>query len=305
MKTGTSRPSTALETAGLGHRYRQTWALRDCALHIPAGRVAALVGPNGAGKSTLLHIVVGLLTPTTGNVDVLGEPVGQQAAALSRVAFMAQDKPLYEGFTVADILRFGRHLNPQWDNGLAENRLNALGIALKSKVGKLSGGQQAQVALTAAIAKRPHLIVLDEPLANLDPLARNEVMRSLMTEVAETEITVLLSSHVVSDLEDTCDWLILLNGGRVQLCGDIEELLSSHRMISGPVELADRLLEEVQVIDQSRTARQLTCVARIQTSEPVLHPDWSISAVNLEQLVLAYLRRPNVGVLPHPNLASA
>ncbi|MFD0479123.1 ABC transporter ATP-binding protein [Nonomuraea thailandensis] len=194
--------SPALEVTGLGVRYRRTWALRDCSLSVPAGRVAALVGPNGAGKTTLMHVAVGLLRPSRGTVRVAGA-----------AAFVAQDKPLYESFTVAEMLAFGRRMNTRWDGAAAAVRLAGLGIPPERKVSALSGGQQAQVAVTLALASRPDLLVLDEPLANLDPLARHDVIRVIMAEVADRELTVLLSSHVVSDLEETCDWLIVLNGG--------------------------------------------------------------------------------------------
>ncbi|MER5418822.1 ABC transporter ATP-binding protein [Streptosporangium roseum] len=298
-----STDPTVLEATGLGKRYRGTWALRDCSLAIPAGRVVALVGPNGAGKSTFLHLVAGLIAPTQGSVRVFGEPVGQRAGALTRVAFLAQDKPLYDGFTVAEMLRFGRHLNPGWDDGLARQRLAELDIPLNRKVGKLSGGQQAQVALSVAVAKRPDLLVLDEPLANLDPLARHDVMRSLMTAVAETRMTVMLSSHVVSDLEDTCDWLVVLNGGRVQVSGEIDELLTAHRMLSGPAGLADGVAARMPVIGDSRTERQATLLVRTGPGSALHDPRWSARGVSLEELVLAYLRRPDTASLPRPTLA--
>jgi ABC-2 type transport system ATP-binding protein len=291
-----------LTATGLGKRYRRTWALKDCSLSIPAGRVVALVGPNGAGKTTLLHLAVGLLSPNEGSVAVLGQPAGT-ADTLPRVSFLAQDKPLYDGFSVADMLRFGAHLNPGWDQEHAEKRLAALEIPLNRKVGKLSGGQQAQVALTVALAKRPDLLVLDEPLANLDPLARHEVMRGLMAAVADTGMTVVLSSHVVSDLENTCDWLVVLNRGRVQVSGDIEELLAEHRLLTGPAELANGVAARVSVVDDSRTDRQATLLANTGSAAPVLDPQWTARGVNLEELVLAYLRRPEAASLPRPALA--
>jgi ABC-2 type transport system ATP-binding protein len=278
--------------------------LKDCSLSIPAGRVVALVGPNGSGKTTLLHLVVGLLTPTAGAVAAFGEASGT-AATLARVAFLAQDKPLYDGFSVADMLRFGGHLNPRWDQELGERRLAELEIPLDRRVGKLSGGQQAQVALTVALAKRPELLVLDEPLANLDPLARHEVMRGLMAAVAETGMTVVLSSHVVSDLENTCDWLVVLNRGRVQVSGDIEELLAEHRLLTGPAELADGVAARVPTVDDSRTDRQATLLARTGATTPPLDPKWTVRGVGLEELVLAYLRRPDAASLPRPVLARA
>jgi ABC-2 type transport system ATP-binding protein len=293
---------TVLATTGLGKRYRRNWALKDCSVSVPAGRVVALVGPNGAGKSTLLHSIVGLLAPDEGNVTVLGRPAGTRET-LPRIAFLAQDKPLYEGFSVAEMLRFGARTNPRWDQKTATTRLASLEIPLDRKVGGLSGGQQAQVALTVALAKRPDLLVLDEPLANLDPLARHEVMRGLMAAVAESGMTVLLSSHVVSDLVDTCDWLVVLNGGRVQVSGDIEDLLAGHRLLTGPAELADGVVSRLSVVDDSRTERQATIVAR--TGPVTLDPRWTTRGVNLEELVLAYLRRPEAAALPRPALAGA
>lgn len=294
----------ALTTTGLGKRYRRNWALKDCSLAVPEGRVVALVGPNGAGKTTLLHLAVGLLAPDAGDVTVLGARAGT-VGTLPRVSFLPQDKPLYDGFTVAEMLRFGDRMNPGWDQDAAERRLAALGIPVDRKVGKLSGGQQAQVALTVALAKRPDLLVLDEPLANLDPLARHEVMRGLMAAVAESGLTVVLSSHVVSDLVDTCDWLVVLNGGRVQVSGDIEELLAGHRLLTGPAELADGVAARVDVVDDERTDRQATMLVRTGGARLALDPRWTDRGVNLEELVLAYLRRPENAALPKPALARA
>ena len=290
---------TALETTGLGKRYGRTWALQDCSLSVPQGRVVALVGPNGAGKTTLLHIAVGLLEPTAGSVRILGKPVD-----LSRVAFVAQDKPLYDGFRVSEMLRLGRKLNPRWDDELASKRLDALGIPLDRKVNKLSGGQQAQVALTLAVAKRPDLLVLDEPLANLDPLARHDVMSDLMTAVAEHEMTVLLSSHVVSDLENTCDWLIVLNTGRVQVSGELDDLAAQHRVLTGPLELADDVAARLPVVHDSRIGRQATLLVRSQREQFALDPRWEQRPADLEELVLAYLRKPDAATMPRPTLAA-
>jgi ABC-2 type transport system ATP-binding protein len=296
--------TTALAATGLGKKYRRTWALKDCSLSVPEGRVVALVGPNGAGKTTLLHLVVGLLAPDQGDVTVLGSSAGT-TRTLSRVAFLAQDKPLYDGFSVADMLRFGARTNPGWDQDMAVRRLASLDIPLDRRVGKLSGGQQAQVALTVALAKRPELLVLDEPLANLDPLARHEVMRGLMAAVAESGMTVVLSSHVVSDLVDTCDWLVVLNGGHVQVSGDIEDLLAGHRLLTGPAELADGVAARLTVVDDDRTDRQATLLVRTGDGRPPLDPRWTDRGVSLEELVLAYLRRPDSAALPAPVLARA
>ncbi|WP_432933930.1 ABC transporter ATP-binding protein [Microbispora sp. CA-135349] len=288
--------SIALRATGLGVRYSRfarpgAWALRDCSLAVPPGRVAALVGPNGAGKTTLLHVVVGLLAPGTGTVEVAGQ-----------VAFMSQDKALYGTFTVADMLAFGRRLNPTWDDGYARDRLAELGIPLDRKTSSLSGGQQAQVALTVTLARRPDLLVLDEPLANLDPLARHDVLRALMGAVAERSLTVLFSSHVVSDLKDTCDWLVVLNGGRVQVSGDIDDLLAEHTVLSGPAELADGLAARARVVEASRTGRQVRLLVR---DAPPPDPRWTARPPGLEELVMAYLRTPDATALPRPTAVRA
>ncbi|MEV0199377.1 ABC transporter ATP-binding protein [Nonomuraea sp. NPDC050691] len=274
--------TAALTISGLSVRHRRGWVLRDCSLSVPSGRVAALVGPNGAGKTTLLHVVTGLLTQQSGTVAVVGD-----------VAFMAQDKPLYDTFTIAETLTFGSRLNPRWDGAYAARRLAELGIAPRRKVKDLSGGQQAQVALTLALARRPDLLVLDEPLANLDPLARHDVMRALMGEVAERRTTVLISSHVVADLHDTCDWLIVLNGGRVQVSGDIDDLLDGHLVLSGPDGLKPPA--GAQVIEESRTGRQVRLLVR---GAQALDPRWNVRQADLDELVMAYLRSPEASALP-------
>jgi len=271
-----------LEATGLGVRHRRGWALRDCSLAVPAGRVAALVGPNGAGKTTLMLAAAGLLAPVRGSVTVRGT-----------AAFVAQDKPLYESFTVAEMLGFGRRTNPRWDGEGAQARLDALGVPLGARTGRLSGGQQAQVAITLALARLPDLIVLDEPLANLDPLARHDVMRTLMGEVAGRGLTVLLSSHVVAELADTCDWLVVLNGGRLQVSGDIEDLLAGHLVLSGPAEAAEGL----EPVSAAVTGRHATLLVR---GEPALDSRWSARHPNLDELVMGYLRSPEAAALPGP-----
>ncbi|MFI6454415.1 ABC transporter ATP-binding protein [Streptosporangium amethystogenes] len=290
---------TALRTEGLGRRYRRTWALRDCSVALPSGRVIALVGPNGAGKSTLLHLAAGLLTPTTGTVRVFGRPVRE---SLERIAFVAQGKPLYSGFRVAEMLAFGRRLNPRWDDAAARGRLAELDIPFDRRIGRLSGGQRTQVALTVALAKRPDLLVMDEPLADLDPLARQDVMRGLMAAVAETGLTVLLSSHMVSELDGTCDWLTVVNKGRVQVSGDIDELVAGHRLLTGPAENADALAARLPVISRGGTGRQATLLVR--DTAPLPDPRWTGRPVSLEETVLAYLRAPDLAALPRPTLTS-
>ena len=225
----------AIRTRALGKRYGRTWAVQDCALEVPAGRIAALVGPNGAGKTTLLHLAVGLLRPDAGEVRVFGRDPREGTSVLADVGFVAQDTPLYRDFTAAELITMGGKLNRRrWDAALARERLAMLGIPPGKPVGKLSGGQRAQVALALALAKRPRLLLLDEPIASLDPLARREFMQALMGAVAESETTVLLSSHLLADLERSCDYLVVLQGSRVRLTGPVDELLDTHRTLVGP-----------------------------------------------------------------------
>src|SRR5579875_1263023 len=229
-----------IEASGLSKRYGSTWALRECTLAIPAGHVAALVGPNGAGKSTLLNLAVGLAEPTAGVVTVLGGLPAGSAAALDGIAFVAQDTPLYRNLSAADMLHLTRNLNRGFDQHYAETRLSELGIPLNRKAGKMSGGQQAQLALTLALARRPRLLVLDEPVAMLDPIARHDFMAIVLTAAVDDGVSVLLSSHVLSELERTADYLILLSGGRVRVAGAVDDLLASHRVLTGPAADADR-----------------------------------------------------------------
>ncbi|MCJ0874312.1 ABC transporter ATP-binding protein [Streptomyces sp. AP-93] len=218
----------ALRAVGLGHRYPRGWALRDCTFQIPAGRVCALVGPNGAGKSTLMSLAADLLTPTEGSIRVFGAPPEAPAARRS-TALLSQDKPLHRGFRVAEILRMGSELNPTWDQATAERVIGGGNIPHSARVGSLSGGQRTRVALALAFGKRPRLLMLDEPMADLDPLVRHEMAGLLLTEAAAQGTTVLLSSHVVSELEGACDFLLVIGSGRVRLAGDIDELRAAHR----------------------------------------------------------------------------
>ena len=281
---------TAIETAGLGKRYKRAWALQDCTLHLPTGRIAALVGPNGAGKTTLLHLAVGLLAPDAGSVRVFGQNPYGNTAALAEIGFVAQDNPLYRDFTARELITLGGKLNRNWDAALARTRLSDLGIAPNLAVGKLSGGQRAQVALTLALAKRPRLLLLDEPIAALDPLARHEFMQALMGAVAETGTTVLLSSHLLADLERACDYLIVLQTARVQLSGPVDDLLEGHRTLIGPRTEADQIPGVAEVIRVSHTDRQSTLLARMDGAGPD-NPAWTVRDVTLEDLVLAYLAK--------------
>lgn len=295
----------ALETQALGKRYRRNWALTGCNLAIPAGRVVALVGPNGAGKSTLIHLAVGLLAPTTGSIAVLGGVVPGSPAALQRIGFVAQDTPLYKSLSVADTLRLVASMSQTWDEADARARLAELEIPLGRKVGHLSGGQYAQVALAVALARHPELLVLDEPVARLDPLARHDFLATLMAAVAEEGITVVLSSHVIAELERTCDYLVVLNRGTVQLAGDVEELLAQHRILTGPAEDAAALPASLAVVSEQRADRQASLLVRTggQLEAPAgwkAPAGWEVSATNLQELVLAYLRARSASALPGP-----
>jgi ABC-2 type transport system ATP-binding protein len=293
-----------IETTALGRRFGRTWALRNCSLAVPAGRVTALVGPNGAGKSTLMNLAVGLLSPTEGDVRVLGGQPAGSPEALERVAFVAQDAPLYRHLPVADMVHLARNLNQRWDQPRASRRLAALGIPLKRKIGKLSGGQQAQVALTIALARRPEFLVLDEPLAPLDPLARHEFLAAVMEAVAEDGMSVLFSSHVLSELERVADYLVVLAGGRVQVAGDTGDLLATHRTLTGPALEVGQLGPAFEVVHSQQGRSQAHVLARFRPPAPA--PDgWQAHPVTLEELVLGYLREPGASALPGPEMLSA
>jgi ABC-2 type transport system ATP-binding protein len=279
----------AVATRGLGKRYGRRWALSDCTLTVPAGRVVGLVGPNGAGKTTLLSLMVGMLAPTTGSIEILGGPPPDSPAQLARIGYVAQGTPTYGGLSVADHLRFGAHTNPAWDGALASERIRELGLDLRQKAGKLSGGQRAQLALTVAIAKRPELLILDEPIASLDPLARHEFLQSLMAATAEHQLSIIMSSHLVADLEHVCDYLVVLVGSRVVLDGPVDELLACHHLITGRRRDATSLPPCAQVITQSHTDRQSTFLVR--STAPIMDPALAADPVDMEQLVLAYMGR--------------
>jgi ABC-2 type transport system ATP-binding protein len=286
--------TAAIEALGLGKRYGRRWALSDCTLSIPTGRVTGLVGPNGAGKTTLINLATGMLAPTTGSITVLGSKPASGPDQLAKVGYVAQDTPTYAGLTVEDHLRLGAHMNPGWDAALAHNRMSQLGIDPKQKAGKLSGGQRAQLALTLAVAKRPELLILDEPIASLDPLARREFLQVLMETTAEHEISVVMSSHLVADLERVTDYLIVLMSSRVQITGDIDEMLATHYLLSGARRDPAALPASQQVISARHTDRQSTILVR--SVEPILDPTWSVSQLDLEDLVLAYMGNTTASV---------
>jgi ABC-2 type transport system ATP-binding protein len=279
--------TAAIEASGLGKKYGRRWALSDCTLSIPVGRVVGLVGPNGAGKTTLLNLATGMLAPTTGSIRVLGGAPGSGPGQLARVGYVAQDAPIYAGLSIADHLRLGAHMNPGWDAELADRRIRQLGLVAKQKAGTLSGGQRAQLALTLAIAKRPELLILDEPIASLDPLARREFLQVLMETTAEHEVSVIMSSHLVADLERISEYLVVLVDSRVQVAGEIDELLTSHQLLTGARRDPAAMPANQHVISASHTDRQSTILVRCD--EPILDPSWSVDRIDLEDLVLAYM----------------
>jgi ABC-2 type transport system ATP-binding protein len=279
--------SSALRATDLGKRYGRKWALSNCTLDIPTGHVVGLVGPNGAGKTTLLHLAVGLLTPSTGTINVLGELPATSAEQLGHIGFVAQNTPVYENLSIETHLAMGAALNPNWDAQLARRRMHDLALDPSQHAGDLSGGQRAQLALTLAIAKRPSLLLLDEPVAALDPLARREFLATLMEVAAENEVSIILSSHLVADLDRVCDYLVVLAASRVQASGEIEGLLASHHRLVGTRRDLDSLPTSAHVVEVSHTERQTTVV--VASDDPILDPTWSVEPLTLEDLVLAYM----------------
>ena len=280
----------AIECKGLGKRYSDTWALRGCELEVPTGRVVALVGPNGAGKTTLLHLIVGLTSPTEGYVKVLDGLLPGSESSLKRVAFVPQDVQLYKHLSVGDCVHVARNLNSVFDDDFAERRLRTLGIPARKRIGKLSGGQEAQLGLTLALARRSELLVMDEPVARLDPVARLEFMAELMEEVASRDLSVVLSSHVIADLERVADYLVVVACGTVRLAGDIDELLADHRVMYGPY--PGGVPDGIKVVSDDSGFGGGALVQRPQSGHQPLPNGWELSEVGLEGLVLGYLRDP-------------
>ncbi|MCO6004454.1 ABC transporter ATP-binding protein [Actinoallomurus purpureus] len=286
-----------LRAQGLGKRYRGRWALSDCTLEVPEGRVVGLVGPNGAGKTTLLSLAAGLLTPTSGTIEVCGGRPGADRAQLAKVGFVAQDTPTYARLTVAEHLTLGARLIPSWDMRLARERVRRLGLPPDQRAGNLSGGQRAQLALTLAVAKRPRLLILDEPVAALDPLARREFLQELSDATAGREISVVHSSHLVSDVERVCDHVIVLVGSRVRVAGDVRGLLAAHHLVRAPHLDPAALPPGVHAVSADRTDRQTTLLVRADA--PIDGHGWAVAPVGLEDLVLAYMSRSTPALEGH------
>jgi ABC-2 type transport system ATP-binding protein len=279
--------TAAIQTSGLTKRYRKVTALNDCTITVPEGRISAIIGPNGAGKTTLLRLLAGLSRPSAGQATVNGGRPRQDPAFLADIGYLGQEIPLYRRLSAEDHIQAGAHLNPRWDSALVRERLAGLKIPLGRAVGKLSGGQRAQVALALVLAKQPRLLLLDEPVAALDPLARRNFLGVLVDAVAMGNLTVLLSSHLIADLERVCDHLIMLASSRVQLCGDIEDLLAEHVILTGPSKDITAIEHSQRVVQVTRTLRQTTMLVRL--NGPVIDPAFQTSEVSLEELALAYL----------------
>jgi ABC-2 type transport system ATP-binding protein len=286
--------TTVVQARGLGKKYRQRWALSECTLDIPAGRVVGLVGPNGAGKTTLLSLAAGLLAPTAGTIEVCGGRPGRDRAQLARVGFVAQDTPVYARLSVADHLKLGARLSPGWDDALARTRAERLGLPPGRRAGQLSGGQRAQLALTLAIAKRPDLLILDEPVASLDPLARNQFLADLRDVVTDQELSVVHSSHLVADLERVCDYVIVLADSRVQVAGDVAGLLASHQLLTGARRDPAACPPGLRAISARSSGTGTTLLVRDDSpaGTRAAAPGWTSSPVGLEDLVLAYMNPP-------------
>jgi ABC-2 type transport system ATP-binding protein len=285
--------TAAIETSGLAKRYRRVTALSDCTISVPEGRISALVGPNGAGKTTLLRLLTGLAAPTAGRATVLGATPRQDPGYLAEIGFLAQEIPLYRRLTAQDHIGIGAHLNPRWDGDSVRARLGGLRIPLDQRVGTLSGGQRAQVALALTLAKRPRVLLLDEPLAALDPLARQNFLAALAEAAVGGELTIVLSSHLIADIERICDHLILLADSRVQLCGDIDALLAEHRVLVGPRKDTTAIARAHAIVREDSTARQTTLLVRL--NGPVIDPAWAVEETNLEEMVLGYMTQGGAG----------
>ncbi|MFD7407405.1 ABC transporter ATP-binding protein [Streptomyces sp. NPDC059866] len=299
MSDGTYAGGPALEAVGLGKRYRRGWALRDCSFRLPAGRICGLVGPNGAGKTTLLGMATHVLEPTEGDLRIFGAAPGS-TEAVRRTAFLAQEKPLFRRFTVAETLRLGRELNPgTWDQQAAEGIVRAGNVPLDARIGTLSGGQRTRVAFALAFGKRPDLLLLDEPMSDLDPLVRHELMSTLMAEAAEHGTTVLMSSHMLAELESVCDYLVVIASGGVRLAGDVDELREAHTLVTGARdgEGTPKDLAHHTVVESRSSGRQFTALLR--PDGPIGGP-WETDTPNLEELLLAYLRTPEAPPLLTP-----
>ena len=276
---------TPLAAESLGKRFRRGWALRDCTLELPEGAIVGLVGANGAGKSTLLGLATGLLSASEGSVEVLGRDPRRDPSVLGEIGFVPQGAPLYRSFTVADTVAFARATNAAWDADVAGAFLSRLDA--RTRVGALSEGERSRLALALALGKRPSLLLLDEPFARLDPLSGREFLRLLMDGVTELGATVVIASHVIADVERVCDHIVLLSDGHVRLAGNVEELLGSHRLLTGARRPLGRIRGVEEIVRERHGGRQLTLLVR--TDGPLVDSSWTVDRVALEELLLAYM----------------
>ncbi|MFE9725270.1 ABC transporter ATP-binding protein [Streptomyces sp. NPDC005794] len=290
--------AAAIEAQGLGKKYRRGWALQDVSFRLPAGRVCGLVGPNGAGKSTLMGLATHMIRPTTGALRVFGATPGSTEAVL-RTAYLTQEKPLFRRFTVAETLRLGREFNPRWDQEVAEGIVRAGQVPLEAKVGTLSGGQRTRVAFALAFGKRPDLLILDEPMADLDPLVRRELMTTLTAEAAEHGTTVLVSSHMLAELEYICDYLLVVANGGLRLAGEVHELRAAHALLDVPGGAASPAVTPHRVIESHRGEGRPGVLVRL--GGPVEYDGPAAESPTLEELLLAYLRSPDAPPLIAPS----
>ncbi|MFB7945762.1 ABC transporter ATP-binding protein [Kitasatospora phosalacinea] len=293
----------AIEAVGLGKRFglghRASWALRHCDFAVPAGRICGVVGPNGAGKSTLFALVAMLCAPSEGELRLFGSPLTPNDAngrspqgdgLRARIGFAAQDKPLYRSFTVADTLRMGRELNPSWNQALAERVVRLAELKQDAKVGSLSGGQRSRLALALAVGKQPELLLLDEPMADLDPPVRHDLMGILLSDAADRGATVLVSSHTLAELDEVVDHVLLVRSGRIRLAGGVDDLLDAHRLVSGP---ADLERPPGEAVEWRVTGRRATGLLHRPGPAPAPAPaPWTQERPHLDDLLLAYLRGP-------------
>ncbi|GAA2973530.1 MULTISPECIES: ABC transporter ATP-binding protein [Streptomyces] len=298
--TGFAHPvrEAAIEAQGLGKRYRRGWALRDVSFRLPAGRVCGLVGPNGAGKSTLMGLATHMIRPTTGALRVFGAAPGSTDAVL-RTSFLTQEKPLFRRFTVAETLRLGREFNPRWDQEVAEGIVRAGQVPMHAKVGTLSGGQRTRVAFALAFGKRPDLLILDEPMADLDPLVRRELMTTLTAEAAQHGTTVLVSSHMLAELEYICDYLLVIANGGLRLAGEVDELRAAHALLDVPGTGPSPALPPHRVIESRRGEGRPGVLVRLDG--PMGYGGPAAEPPTLEELLLGYLRAPDAPPLIAPS----
>ncbi|CAN5476173.1 hypothetical protein BH20CHL6_BH20CHL6_01370 [soil metagenome] len=276
--------SVALEANGLWHRYRTSgWALQDVSLNLDAGTTTALVGPNGAGKSTLMRTWVGFERPSRGSVAVHGaDPSRSRARAVSQIGYVPQQPALYRRLTVGQHLDLAAHLRPRFARGAAEARLDELGIDRSRRAGELSGGQQSQVSLVLALGAGARVLLLDEPLASLDPLARREFVGVLLATARELGATTLMSSHLVGDIGDVCERLIVLAGGRIQLNDTIGQVTRDHVITEGSVADSGAVGSFVG-LDGNRLA--------LWHGTPAGQQDGLVRPATLEEVVMGYLTR--------------